>query len=208
MRTQNITSPGDGADHGRSKRMGDSTTRVAAGVLVAIFAIAGCGAKGIVESGAHSAPAPAPAPATAPAPSPTASSPAAPVADSCELITEGEAGVVLGAGLTTVESPLPDGGHWCAWRYAGTASLTQLELTTASGEDRFDEAMGRAERGGGLHDTDPALGELGFTTDDGQNRTVAWVIEDRSVVLTLTAGDASVEDLVVLAKAIDARLRA
>jgi len=183
--------------------MFDNTTRIAAGALLGIFVIAGCGAKGIVDSGAHSAPAPAGSP------SPSASPSEVRATDNCELLTEGEVSVVLGNGVTSVESPLPDGGQWCAWRYAGTASLTQLELTTATGEDRFDEAMGRAERGGGgLHDTDPALGELGFTTDDGQNRTVAWVIGESSVVLTLTAGDASIDDLVVLAKAIDARLRA
>jgi hypothetical protein len=181
--------------------MWDNTTRIAAAALLGIFVISGCGAKGIVESDAGAAR------ASATRSTPSASPSEATATNNCELLTEGEVNVVLGTGVTTVESPLPDGGHWCAWRYSASASLTQLELTTATGEDRFDEAMGRAERGGGLHDTDPALGELGFTTDDGQNRTVAWVIDDRSVVLTLTAGDASLDDLVVLAKAIDARLR-
>lgn len=175
--------------------MWDNTTRIAAGVLAGIFLIAACGAKDLTAKG------------SAPSPSPTVSATGIATGQGCSLLTDSEVATILGGRATLAESPV-SGGHWCSWKPAGPASITALELTTEPGEDRFDEAMGSADDAGDLHDADPALGPLGFTSDDGQSRTVGWVVEDQSVVLSLTAGEATIEDLVVVAKAIDSRLRA
>lgn len=197
-RLMNDPTTNDSATHavqGKEISMRNKTIPTALAALAVTFAVAACGTAEVVTSkpggdGTRGA-------------SPSAVA----TAKGCTILTEGEVETVLGPGASVFEAPL-QGGKWCSWKPTGQATITSLELVMAQGEDRFDEAMEQAEGGGGLHDTDPALGPLGFTSDDGQTATVAWVVDDQSVVLSLTAGDLSTDDLAVLAKAVNARLSA
>jgi hypothetical protein len=164
-------------------------------VGLSLAVVGACGASGSKES------------ASQVRSSPSISASVAAIGRGCNLLTEVEAETVLGGPVMLADAPVAD-GIWCSWRSAGQASITALELELAPGEDRFDEAMDQADRGDGLHDTHPALGPLGFTTDDGQTKTVAWVVDHQTVVLSLTAGDLTTEDLVVLARAVNTRLGA
>jgi hypothetical protein len=162
------------------------------------LAIAGVSACGASDSGGS---------ASSDRSAPSVSASVAAIGRGCNLLTEGEAETVLGGPVMLSDAPVA-GGTWCSWKPSGQASISALKLEMGPGEDRFDEAMDQADRGDGLHDTHPALGPLGFTTDDGQTMTVAWVVDDQSVVLSLTAGDLTTDDLVVLARAVNTRIGA